>query len=407
MVSRRHHYLGLALVTILASFMNGTGASAVPKVNRPINNLPPEEFIGKNINRAELKLCASLSQLVYQRDIYSRKGFQKRLDDLEEIKEAFPDVDLDVRWFSNGVSIGKNLFSERLTLNDPTFVGVVVDDTLVLCFRGTISVRDLLEEAKFESIIPKRWKVKGLEIQQRHSEMVDSYLRSHGNDIKKYLTGKFMDDPGKKWDGKTMQTPIKKVICTGHSLGGGLAQVAHLYLTAPGAKWNVRDSACVETIAFSAPMTIAVKDDLDEGTEQFLEEDIKPAMRNIVFKDDVIPRIASNFGFLNSFLNEFDNDDLLGGVARKFAEPLVELCRNVLVDKKDELGCYCHIGKLIYYDNYDAAPKMYEDWIAKHRRLEEDNDFKTLSYDKPEGRVADTAFSQHMALIKPGLAFGS
>jgi hypothetical protein len=73
-------------------------------------------------------------------------------------------------------------------------------------------------------------------------------------------------------------TPIKTIILTGHSLDGGLTQIAHLFLQL-FPFYGLAD-ACEEvdirTIAFSAPMTTFLKKP-DGATSGFFEKFIEPA----------------------------------------------------------------------------------------------------------------------------------
>ena len=77
-------------------------------------------------------------------------------------------------------------------------------------------------------------------------------------------------------NGKTIQehiakSNVKEVVFTGHSLGGGLAQVAHLFALAQWAEHH--PDVTFRTLTFSAPMTFFRSDDeMDKEDMATLDE---------------------------------------------------------------------------------------------------------------------------------------
>lgn len=172
-----------------------------------IKHLPDEEMAG--VDHDMLHLCATISGGVY--DAASRSDFERVLEG-SKIRERFPDLTL--RFFQNGVTFGRDLFPEQISLDAPTFVAVITGSTLVLGWRGTVTIKDMFADANIDSVSPWQQKLKGLEVQKAYYEMIkDVYFRSHAKDIENYVKGAYSKVPNKaKKDG----TPITRIILTGH-----------------------------------------------------------------------------------------------------------------------------------------------------------------------------------------------
>jgi len=172
-----------------------------------IAHLPDEEMAG--VDHDMLHLCATIAGGVYE--AASRADFELLLTD-SKVRETFPD--LTVRFFQNGVTFGRDWFPEQLSLDAPTFVGVITGSTLVLGWRGTVTIKDILADANIDSVSPWKQKLKGLEVQKAYYEMIKNvYFRTHAKDIENYVKGAYSKVPNKvKKDG----TPITRIILTGH-----------------------------------------------------------------------------------------------------------------------------------------------------------------------------------------------
>jgi hypothetical protein len=374
-----------------------------------IKNLPSEEMAA-GVDQDMLHLCATISGGVYE--AASKGDFKEILED-PKICKAFPD--LTVRWFQNGVTLGRML-PEQLSMDAPTFVGIIAGSTLILGWRGTVTIKDMLSDAKIDSIGP--WKaLQGLEVQRAYYDMITKkYFRSHAKDIQNYIKGNYSKKPnGTEKDG----TPITRIMLTGHSLGGGLAQVAHLFLRAPPNRisfppspWKKLVKACddveIKTIAISAPMTTVLQDP-SSSTSEFLKNTIEPDMRNFVFNADVVPRGYSDLPFIDDFVNAFINEESPNpGFVDQLAEAFVKLHVRIFEMKgmMEQAQRYRHVGKLIYYDNPSATPVMCVDDRASTKETGETPYFRDLKYDGPKTKVADTALENHMVLVTgPGLRY--
>ena len=88
---------------------------------------------------------------------------------------------------------------------------------------------------------------------------------------------------------------IENVVLTGHSLGGGIAQVAHLYLQGECEKqhsdWQAvasKSSLKIHTVAFAAPMT-TVNLKRDDGASARFIDQVGQSMCCFVYEMDVVP----------------------------------------------------------------------------------------------------------------------
>ena len=264
----------------------------------------------------------------------------------------------------------------------------------------------MIADIRFRSTAP--WdNMKDLEVQEVYYDMVNDYFNNNGEDVCSFVTGNYMINSNKKIPSKGPDgTRIKTIILTGHSLGGGLAQVAHLFLKLSPLYGLV--DACEEvdirTVAFSAPMTTFLNKP-DGATTDFLEKFIEPKMCNIVFNTDIVPRAYGNLRFINSFVNAFLNDESRGGekandLADSFVNVVVKTFKNN-EEAVEQAESYRHVGKLIYYEDATATPVVYVDGgfsgdgpKPKHG----EKSFYDLHYGRPD-KVAETALDNHMTLV--------
>jgi len=214
-------------------------------------------------------------------------------------------------------------------------------------------------------------------------------------------------DPGEK---------IELIILTGHSLGGMMAQVAHVILKAKGSSkiGELQDlingnDVTIRTVAFAAPMSIALtegKQQQDSEGAQFLYGTIAPDMVNIVFKDDIFPRAYSHLLFIIGMYNMVttsllkDKKDKLNN----FLKRLIDMLRTDNI--QETVKGYRHFGKIIYYENVEAIPTIHRDLGYS------ETGWPKLDSGETSFRIVERTassdvdlMSYHMALINPGLAF--
>ena len=207
-----------------------------------------------------------------------------------------------------------------------------------------------------------------------------------------------------------------------------MAQVAHVVLKAKGSSeiGQLQDlidgrKIVIRTVAFAAPMSLALAKGEQQDSEgaQFLYGTIAPNMVNIVFKDDVFPRIYSDIPFIKNVYHAVTGSDAVAGsVLKNKKDELNELLKMLLDMIRDTAESYRHFGKIIYYESADAIPTIHRDqgfhgtgWPKLHSNETNFCDVKrtTRSDDALAGdlmsALAGDPMSDHMALISPGLAF--
>jgi hypothetical protein len=266
--------------------------------------------------------------------------------------------------------------------------------------------------------------MKDLQVQASYYDTIEKYFKErHGKDVTNMVNGtysKVLDKNAK--DG----TPIKRIILTGHSLGGGLAQVAHhLYLTLLPSVDNEKSKlyglaeACkkvvIRTVAFSAPMTTALLDKpTSKATTDFLKKSIAPNMRNVVYSADIVPRGYANLEFINDFVKAFLNSEQepVEGAAKAFADAFVSFHTWIFANRKDlmkQAENYRHIGKLVYYEDATSRPLVHVDvgfFGDGPKPKTGEKSFNDLVYGGPQEDVAMTALDNHLTLVTgPGLAY--
>ena len=300
-------------------------------------------------------LCAEASVAIY--DNPSKAEFQTSLK-ASTIGEKFPD--LHVHFFQNGITVGRDV-PESISLNPPTFASIFVGSTLILCWRGSTTIKDWLIDLKIKSTKPFDAENSDLEV---HAAMYDVFKEKYKANflfIEKYVKG----DYNLRGDFKKDGVPITKILLTGHSLGGGLANIAHLCLTIPSEDWKSLVETCedkkviIKTLAFSAPMTTIVDTVVDGDTavndikkekmekmKKLLNDKIFPNVYNIYFLGDVVPRAYSHLEYLNDFVNGLlIRNSSLNCVARSIVQVIKAFAEdhNLL----EQALKYSHIGQLI------------------------------------------------------------
>lgn len=387
-----------------------------------IEHLPSEDMVG--VEKDLLQLCATISGATYGGA--SESDFKDILLSKPEIKQAFPN--LVVRFYQNGVTVGRNGMLGAFSMNAPTLAAVTVGDVLILGWRGSVTIKDFIADASIDSVGPFNG-LKGLEVQEAYFSLIKKqYLKYHYKDIINFVKGTYSMVPNKNVkDG----IKIKRIILTGHSLGGGIAQVAHFCLTSPiRFLWKdmvaqiKSNNVVVKTIAISSPMTTVFKNqEEDDGsnpgsyglptaTQDFLKNNVFGNMCNILYKADVVPRGYSNVNFIKDFVNAF-GDELskeTTGIAAMLAQGFVKFANRAVTDGDGSVlkqaSKYHHVGKLLYYSAADAKPQEYIDVVGLDTTSAKN--FRTLQYQGPNEGVAEYGLENHMFLVTgPGLCFAS
>ena len=233
----------------------------------------------------------------------------------------------------------------------------------------------MIADIRFRSTAP--WdNMKDLEVQEVYYDMVNDYFNNNGEDVCSFVTGNYMINSNKKIPSKGPDgTRIKTIILTGHSLGGGLAQVAHLFLKLSPLYGLV--DACEEvdirTVAFSAPMTMFLNKP-DGATTDFLEKFIEPKMCNIVFNTDIVPRAYGNLRFINSFVNAFLNDESRGGEkANDLADSFVNVVVKTFKNNEEAVEQWNRLKVIVMLENSFTTKTLLQRlssmWMADSRLM--------------------------------------
>jgi len=169
---------------------------------------------------------------------------------------------------------------------------------------------------------------------------------------------------------------IENVVLTGHSLGGGIAQVAHLYLQGECEKehsdWQAvasKSSLKIHTVAFAAPMT-TVNLKRDDGASARFIDQVGQSMCCFVYEMNAVPQEYDSVHFVNEVLKSAIPEVVLDSfkvfkLSNLLFHPFqhqIERAKRRIEDKmvsviegnKELIGVmvlYRHIGKVIYYKN--------------------------------------------------------
>lgn len=388
-------------------------AETTPKMI--ISNVASGAEVVDYIDDEMLKLLATISGEIYDEG-FPNKLEKDLLNNKKGLKASF--VDLKVRFIKKGVTIPG--ISSRLNPVTP-FSAIITGSTLILAWRGTSSFMDLIADINFTPAKPFKGEYKDLAVQGSFYKKARGDLESKKNDIASYIKGKYMIDKTKKVINEPDGKKITRIILTGHSLGGGIAQVAHLELTVPDK--DEKDSLAslikehgveVHTVGFSAPTSIAPPAIYSNDTvSSFLEQKITPNMRNCIYSYDVIPRGYANLPYINDALNAMinglsqDNSTILEIMARNFLR-FHEKVLNNNATAYEELTSYQHIGRLVYYEDEEADAKSLVDPGFQNKGLKSTGrkeNFYDLEFELKDDQIKAALFT-HNAIVKgPGLSY--
>ena len=98
----------------------------------------------------------------------------------------------------------------------PTFSVAVTDDTMIVGWRGSHEISDFVTDAVLAPVVCNVLgkAASGIRVQAMMASLAGSDLEVHGSEMVNYIK----------------QNKIKQIVFTGHSLGGGIATVAHLFV---------------------------------------------------------------------------------------------------------------------------------------------------------------------------------
>lgn len=319
---------------------------------------PNPEDLPDGIDTDTLRLASTISGRIYQDPSTTNStSFQ---NDLRGILDAnnnkFPN--LEVQFLYKQTHVLGNEFINNM----PVFTAIITDnknpDTLILGWRGTSNrPMDLLRDVFATTPVdingyPRAGNNDGVFIQKAVFEVLKAQFRvstngGKGKDLIKLVTTG--NKVPKKEGGK-----IKKIIFTGHSLGGMLAQGAH-YILQNGlnsplfGEVSEAIQACevkLYTLAFSGVMSLS-------STNQAFRID---NMINISYGEDVLTRCYGNTEYMHAFLNIFAAN--LPTVEQ--GQDMVANMVGFFLDSRTPIfETYKHAGTIIHYPSKNAAPIIY------------------------------------------------
>lgn len=181
--------------------------------------------------------------------------------------------------------------------------------------------------------------------------------------------------------------------------------------------WNELDDINVRSVVFSAPMTTLLLDNYTEESEKFMDE-INDNSCNIILSNDVVPRGYGYLSFINAFVEDII-DDLGQMIGNK--TPLPTFLAKFIVDKIEEaatekftneqgfiniievLSNYVHPGKIVWYEDSNAKPRVLRDMGAFHANPNNMETFRSVQY-KPTKKALKEVESWHNDILD-GLRF--
>jgi hypothetical protein len=167
---------------------------------------------------------------------------------------------------------------------------------------------------------------------------------------------------------------IKTLLLTGHSLAGGLAQVAQLViegqLQTPGSLWYPLQNALeVRSVAFAAPMTIHLAGSqikkIDTKTLNFLKR-IASRSCNIVYGPDIVPHGSGDLEYVLKVVEKLI-PEVVSSLPYSWALKMLGLESKIsrtftsMISKENVKGLaqvmmqYHHLGTVVYYPAPSAA----------------------------------------------------
>ena len=291
---------------------------------------------------SEIDVCAVLSSVIYE------VATKEELD--EQLSKHFGDDTFPHTSVLDG---------DMGHLLQPT-AAVLSGGTLYIAWRGTKTFMDLITDAFGQPVVSPLWMDLCGDIKV-HAGMHAMVQHSFYEKLEKLA-------------GLVEKYKVRKVVFTGHSLGGGLAQIALLsafgqnYSKFSGYLQNGPNTRMVELFkhvnftakVFAAPMVFHFPAQLREESKAVVKE-LQMHSQNFVFHEDMVPRFPSYIGDWKDGLSRFGDKKareqlgvfagpanfLTGGIERKIKSVL-----DGLADEKtiEIMSGYHHTSMISHFE---------------------------------------------------------
>jgi len=360
----------------------------------------PEESM-TYVTKPMTRLCASVSGQIYAAE--NKEDFKLSTDEI--IAKA-------IHYENHGDPFG------NVT---PPMAVVISGNIMILGWQGSTTISDGITDFHLVPVSSSRWAERSTEVKAH-----GGFLSVIENDLtcqESFLIKKMEEHK------------ITEVITTGHSLGGGMAQVAHLCiqgeLSNPNSAWSRYQEKVpnfiVRSLAFSAPMSISTASSVKEDTTKFLHE-VASRSVNIIFSMDIVPRGFSELEFIHAVIKDVIDDvnipDVLkelnvsipgAGLVSRFigAEKQIKDGFENLIQKDSVQNItsvcktYRHYGNIIYYESDAAKPMLVRDYNHEPKiTIKKFNDLKYSNKLSGSFDIIRYLTNDHLQTVRgPGLAY--
>jgi len=143
--------------------------------------------------------------------------------------------------------------------------------------------------------ISKTWQkiAPDLRVHSGYAALVENEMTTHGETILKQIK----------------DNNVKQVVFTGHSLGGSVAHVAHLYALATWADELV--DVTFRVLSFEPTMVFFLPDpeERTDPLKAFLKDKLEKLARGFVFCGDAVPRLTGNGTFMKDVVEKLESQN--------------------------------------------------------------------------------------------------
>jgi hypothetical protein len=315
-------------------------ASVASAPAAPAPQPPSQELTG--VSPELTSICATISDQIYSAET---------INDFKLRNESNPSVTAQVVLFDNHGGLGATI---------PPFCVAVADSCMILAWRGSKTIMDWVSDVSYAPVTSSRWNQVSAQVRAHgaYASLIESDLATHEVWI--------VDQVQKR--------SIKTLLLTGHSLAGGLAQVAQLViegqLQTPGSLWFPLQNALeVRSVAFAAPMTIHLAGSqikkIDTKTRNFLKR-IASRSCNMVYGPDIVPHGSGDLEYVLKVVEKLI-PEVVSSLPYSWALKMLGLESKIsrtftsMISKENVKGLaevmmqYHHLGTVVYYPAPSAS----------------------------------------------------